>query len=173
MNTNPEQQRIGKSMLWIFWVLVLGGLVLLFGNWEEKQINPNSNIAGTSNESSRTITLKQNRFGHYVASGRINSKGVTFMLDTGATDVAVPAALAEKLGLVRGRAIQVMTANGVARAYQTQINTLMLGDISLTNVRAAITPGMRGKEVLLGMSALAQLDFSQSGDVLTLTQYLN
>ncbi len=171
MNTNPEQQKLGRGMLWVFWVLVLGGLVMLFGNWEDNQYNPNSNVKGSEEGRNKTIELKRNRFGHYMATGKINASEVVFMLDTGATDVAVPESLAQKLRLERGPAIRVMTANGIARAYQTNIKTLMLGNIELNNVSAAITPGMSGPEILLGMSALKQLDFSQTGDVLTLTQY--
>lgn len=173
-NTEKEQQKkIGGRMLWIFWVILLGALVMLFGNWEEKQYNPNQHIDGSSDDQSRTITLKRNRAGHYVASGAINDKPTVFLLDTGATDVAVPESLAKQMGLKRGQAISVMTANGIARAYQTEIRSLKLGNITLYNVRAAITPSMNGLEVLLGMSALKQLDFNQSGDVLTLTQYVN
>lgn len=167
-----EQKKLGSRMLWIFWIILLGALVMFFGNWQEKQYNPNQHVKSSSNEQSRTITLKRNRAGHYVASGAINDKPTVFLLDTGATDVAVPEDLAKQMGLIRGQAISVMTANGIARAYQTEIRSLKLGNITLHNVRAAITPGMQGLEVLLGMSALKQLDFNQSGDILTLTQYV-
>jgi len=146
---------------------------MFFGNWQEKQYNPNQRISGSIDDQSRVIELKRNRSGHYVATGAINDKPIVFLLDTGATTVAVPEALAREIGLQRGQAVSVMTANGIARAYTTEIQSLELGKITLENVRAAITPGMQGTQVLLGMSALKQLDFNQSGDVLTLTQYLN
>ena len=171
MASSPETKKIGKGMLWIFWGLLFVVLVWLFGGLLERQYNPNTRVSGSTDNQARTIKLQRNRFGHYVATGTINSKHVTFMLDTGATNVAVPEALAQTLNLKRGNAISVMTANGVARAYQTEIRTLSIGNIELKNVRAAIAPGMQNSEILLGMSALKQLDFSQSGDTLTLTQY--
>jgi len=114
--------------------------------------------------------LQRNRFNHYVASGLINNTPVVFLLDTGATDVAVPAGLAERLGLKAGVARNAITANGIVQVYDTRIESLQLGSIQLENVRASINPGMSGNEILLGMSALKDLEFSQSGSTLTLKQ---
>ena len=174
LNSNPtQQQRIGKTMLMIGWGIVLIGLVAIFGQWEKNQYNPNRNITGSATDSERAVSLERNRYGHYVTAGKVNSKPVVFMLDTGATNVAIPQGIATKLGLKRGPAHQVMTANGVTRAYRTQITQLQVGSIILFDVRASITPGMTGSEILLGMSALKQLDFSQSGNTLTLVQHQN
>ncbi len=60
----------------------------------------------------------------------------------------------------------------MARSYRTRIDTLRIGDIELRDVDAAIVPGMGGNEVLLGMSALRQLDFTQRGGELVLRQNL-
>ena len=165
-----ETKRIGKGMLWIFWCLVLACLVFLFGNMEKKRINPNQTVSGISSSNENIVELQRNVFGHYVANGKINEDDVVFMLDTGATNVAIPQKLAERLGLKRGARQQVYTANGIATAYATEIQSLRLGNIQLNDVKASITPGMTGDEILLGMSALKQLDFSQSGKVLTLSQ---
>ena len=116
------------------------------------------------------IVLERNRYGHYNVSGRINNQPVEFMLDTGATLVAIPAKLADRLGLVRGAPTQVKTANGTAIAYATRLASVRLGDIELRDVRAHISPGMDGDEVLLGMSVLKKLEFSQRGTSLTLRQ---
>ncbi|WP_370981313.1 TIGR02281 family clan AA aspartic protease [Agaribacterium sp. ZY112] len=172
MSNKPEStQRAGRFMLSIFWVLVLISLSFAFGFWEEKQYNPNQNVSSEQSDSQRIVKLKRNRAGHYVASGKINGHDVRFMLDTGATNVAVPEVLAKRIGLLAGRPHQVHTANGIATAYQTNIPSLQLGSIQLKQLSASITTGMKGEDVLLGMSALKQLDFSQSGDVLTLIQY--
>lgn len=74
------------------------------------------------------------------------------------------------LGLKRGRAVMVNTANGLTESYSTVIESLVLGDIRLHGVAAGIVPGMQGDEILLGMSALRQLDFSQQGGQLILRQ---
>ncbi len=173
MSDTNETRRIGKLMLYIGWIIVLAGLAAFFSNWEKNQYNPNRKVEGSIDGAKRTVQLQRNRHGHYLTNGKVNTKPVTFMLDTGATNVAVPANLAADLGLKRGSPHRVMTANGVAKAYHTEISQLEIGTIVLRDVRASITPGMLGEEILLGMSALKQLDFSQNGKTLTLTQRLN
>jgi len=65
------------------------------------------------------------------------------------------------------------TANGQVQVRATRINTLQLGPITLYNLEASINPGMDGNEILLGMSALKQIEFSQKGKFLTLRQLPN
>lgn len=174
MTDSPKSpQKMGRGMLYIFWLLVLGGLAVVFSNTEKNRINPNQSASTSSTNDANYVELKRNAYGHYVTSGRINGSNVVFMLDTGATDVAIPSSVAKRLNLVRGKAHQVHTANGTARAYRTEIQSLEVGNIRLSNIRASITPGMHGNDILLGMSALKQLDFRQAGDTLTLTQHLN
>ena len=96
---------------------------------------------------------------------------MTFLLDTGATDVVVPEDLATKLQLQKGPSHLASTANGRIRVYSTTIEHLQLGSIELRNVRASINPGMNGQGVLLGMSALSAVDFRQQNGQLILRQY--
>jgi len=63
-----------------------------------------------------------------------------------------------------------LTANGIVEVRDTTIETLQLGSIRLSNIRASINPGMVGEEILLGMSALKDLEFTQRGSKLTLKQ---
>jgi len=170
MDSSNNTKRIGKGMLWVFWCLVLAALALYFGNLEKKRFNPNQNVSNQSNSNYNIVELERNAFGHYVTTGQVNNKNVVFMLDTGATNVAVPEGVAKQLGLRRGARQQVFTANGIATAYATEIQSLRVGSIELAKVKASITPGMTGESILLGMSALKHLDFSQSGKILTLTQ---
>lgn len=107
------------------------------------------------------LVLKQNKFGHYYVKGRINDKPANFLVDTGATNVAVPERLYLALGLVKGEPVQVMTANGVATGYQTKIGKLELGSITKYYVDASIVPNMGGDEILLGMSFLKNLKITQ------------
>lgn len=164
--TQPKQ--IGKRFAFIFWGLLLAFFYYLFADKLEQQYNPNQNPQSFQQGAEQILILQRNRFGHYVTNGRINGVEVTFMLDTGATTVAVPQPIADHIGLSYGNAISVNTANGIATAYQTRIEQLTLGEIKLTNVRASIVPGMKGDQILLGMSVLKQVEFSQKGDQLTL-----
>ena len=95
---------------------------------------------------------------------------VTFLLDTGATDVAIPAAIARKAGLNQGYISQAATANGIIQVYSTILDELQLGNIRLHDIKASITPSMEGETILLGMSALKQIEFMQRGSNLTLRQ---
>ena len=118
----------------------------------------------------REVRVRRDRNGHYLLRGVIDGLPVRFLLDTGATQVAIPAPVAEAAGLSWGRRGRTMTANGEGVAYATIIGTLKIGPITLHGVGASIVPGMTGREVLLGMSALRRLEFSQKGRELVLVQ---
>ncbi len=162
---------MGKGMIVGAWVGLLVILTLFFNAYLERQNNPNTDPATSTAGSVAEVVLQRNRLGHYVASGSINGREVTFLLDTGATDVAVSDELAGTLGLRRGMRITSQTANGVVSAWQTQLSEVSLGDIRLGNVRASILPGLQGDEVLLGMSFLQQLEMVQRGKHLLLRQH--
>ncbi|MFK7865152.1 MAG: TIGR02281 family clan AA aspartic protease [Pseudohongiellaceae bacterium] len=170
-NIHPPGKKLGQGMLITCFVIGLAGLALLFDGMLERQFNPNqtpSSFEGANG--SREVVLEQNRQGHYVASGTINQNPVIFLLDTGATDVAIPASVAQRTGLIAGSQSLATTANGVASVFATNIEQLTIGNIELRNVRASIAPNMPGDTILLGMSALRQVEFSQRGRTLTLRQ---
>ncbi len=155
-------------------VLAWGAGLLLatrfFGDWQENQRNPNRAPESVHGSDYVEVRLVSSRQGHYRAAGHINGEPVTFLLDTGATQVAVPIELARRLGLQAGAPIIISTANGRATAHRTELKRLQLGDIVLHDVAALIAPGMGGDEVLLGMSALKQLEFTQRDGSLMLRQ---
>ncbi len=157
---------MGVGMMVAAWLVALGLGVLFFSDVLEKQFNPNQNLHTAGGE--REVILKRNKFGHYVATGAINGQPVVFMLDTGATGVAIPEDIARQLGLRRGRAVQTLTANGTAVSYAVTLDSVSLGGIERRDVRAAIAPGLQTGQVLLGMSFLKHVEFSQQGDTLVL-----
>jgi len=172
MTDQDATNKIGKSFVWVAWALALGLLVFIFQGVLDKQHNPNTNLATTVDGSGAAkVHLQQNRQGHYLAQGTINSKTVTFLLDTGATQVSIPLQVANKLNLPTFGTYLVETANGSVRVTQTKIAQLTIGNIMLENVAAHINPGMKSDEILLGMSALKRVEFSQRGKQLTLTAY--
>ena len=171
MTQNQPEQQLGKGMMALAWVGLLFGLTYFFGYWEEQQVNPNRSPESLVGNGVIEVVLEGNRRHHYVANGLINGQEVTYLLDTGASDVVVPAALAGKLQLKPGARGYAMTANGRVEIRATLIKHLQLGEISLRNIRASINPGMHGQEILLGMSALKEIEFTQRGNRLTLRQY--
>ncbi|MEJ2529258.1 MAG: TIGR02281 family clan AA aspartic protease [Gammaproteobacteria bacterium] len=163
--------RVGRGMLLVFWALLLLLLFFYFQSVLERAANPNREVLTTvTAQGVKEVELQRNRQGHYLATGAINGYPVTFLLDTGATDVAVSGGLAATLGLRRGMPITSQTANGTVTAWQTELAEVSIGDIRLRNVRASILPGLQGDEVLLGMSFLKQLELVQRGKHLLLRQ---
>jgi aspartyl protease family protein len=171
MNQPEDQQRrIGKLMVGAMWLLLLGLLTLFFTDFLDKQYNPNQQIASVQRDGQQEIVLQRNKYGHYVASGMINQQPVVFMLDTGASDISIPQQVAQRLGLQAGRPITYQTANGPAINYATRLDSVSLGHITLHNLPASINPNVNHADVLLGMSFLKHLEFSQKGNTLTLRQ---
>jgi aspartyl protease family protein len=157
-------------MLIIAWAAALFLATRFFGEWEQRQENPNTHVTSEHGDGYVEVQLASNRQGHFVMTGQINARPVQFMLDTGATDVAIPDDVAQALGLVQGERVQVSTANGRADAFRTTLKRLQIGDIVLNDVRAMVVPGLDGDQVLLGMSAMKQLEFTQRGGTLLLRQ---
>lgn len=160
-------------MLILAFVIALAMMTWFFGDVLDKQRNPNQQVMKTINTAGLPeVVLQQNRQGHYLATGSINNHSVNFLLDTGATDVAIPGKLAKRLNLKPGPEIEVSTANGVILARMTRLDRVDLGTISLKNVKATINPFMNeDDEILLGMSFLKKLEMIQRGQTLILRQY--
>lgn len=158
-------------MLMLSFVLGLGLLTYYFSGVLERRENPNQFLSSeTASDGSITVNLLRNPQGHYVLDGQINGRTIRFLLDTGATDVVVPARLAQETGLVPEFATRASTANGIITVHSTNIATLNIGAITLNNIPASINPEMHTDTVLLGMSALRRLEFTQRGNQLTLRQ---
>ncbi len=163
-------KRAGRVLLIIAWGAGLFLATRFFAGWEARQANPNMAVDSVHGDGYIEVRLAGNGQGHFVSSGQINGQPVQFMLDTGATDVAVPERLAAELKLVQGAPVTVSTANGRTQGYRTRLERVQLGDIQLRDVRALVVPGLDGEQVLLGMSALKQLEFTQRGGSLLLRQ---
>jgi aspartyl protease family protein len=166
--------RAGTAMTVIAWVIFL---FILFGGFDyliSKRKNPNQNIVTNeyylANGLQKEIVLQRNAYGHYVTNGTINDYEVVFLLDTGASDIAVPESLANEIGLIKKQRIVVKTANGNARAYRTRIASVGIGDIKLYDLNATILTNMPGKEILLGMNFLKHFEITQKGKTLTIKQ---
>lgn len=157
-------------MLVMAWVVGLGLVTLVFNEQLKEQFNPNRQPETRQFSGKAEVVLKQNRGGHYITSGVINNQAVVFLLDTGATSVSVPLHLAKLLNLQAGVRYSVQTANGVIQVAKTTIDELSIGNIRLFNVPANINPADQSNDILLGMSALRQLEFTQKDDALVLRE---
>ncbi len=164
---NPES-KIGRRMIWLASLGVLGGLFALFSMLEQK----GGAIISIDAGGAAMIVLEQDRNGHYVVDGQINRQPVSFLVDTGATDVAIPESMARALGLDFGPRVRVMTAAGPSKAWMTRLNEVSIGGIRRRDVRATITSG-EYNEVLLGMSFLRHYDMRQQDGKLVISEGLD
>jgi aspartyl protease family protein len=164
---NPES-RIGRRMIWLAALVLLGGLYALFSALEEDAGTVISIDAGGA----AMIVLEQDGNGHYQVQGKINNQPVNFLVDTGATDVAVPESMARALGLKFGPPVKVMTAAGPSKAWMTRLNEVSIGGIRRRDVRATITSG-EFSEVLLGMSFLRHYSLRQQDGKLVISEGLS
>ena len=152
-------------MIALGWVLLLGAMFWLALDWNEREANPNRNLKASA---SAEIVLQRSRDGHYYADGEINGRAVKFLLDTGATQIALPRALANDLGLKLGPSITLQTAAGPAAGYPTRLASVRLGAIEMSDLGAVVSEGLGNDSVLLGMNFLRRLEMVQRGEQLML-----
>jgi len=169
MKRIEPNNKISQMMVSLAWIAFLAMLVIGFDRYMEKQSNPNERPEVVyASDGSAEVSLVQNRQGHYIADGKINGQWATFILDTGATNLSIPADLAKELRLTEGQPQRTRTANGDITVYRVILDSVRLGSIELKNIPAHVNPRMEGKEVLLGMSFLKHVDMLQKDQQLTL-----
>jgi len=115
------------------------------------------------------IVLPMGPGGHFGGSGAINGRPVQFMVDTGATSVALSQAEANRIGLdwKRGRPAFTSTANGTVPVYAVNLTTVRLGEVEIANVAAVVVPSEMPM-VLLGNSFLNRFTMRRDSDVMRL-----
>jgi len=115
------------------------------------------------------IVLTAGSGGHFVTGGSINGRAVQFVVDTGATTIALGAAEADSIGLKYkdGQRGMVNTANGPAPAYRVTLNSVRVGDVQVYNIEAVVIPAPMNY-VLLGNSFLTRFQMKRENDVMTL-----
>lgn len=121
--------------------------------------------------SGTSVIVAPNSQGMYLTAGTINGYPVTFMVDTGASDIAMNREEARRMGIdyrVDGTPRITQTASGTARAYAVVLKKVTVGNIALNDVNALVVDGNSPAEVLLGGSFLNRLSMKRDGKVLHL-----
>ena len=116
------------------------------------------------------IVIKQASNGHYFLEAEVNSHAITFIVDTGATTVVLPGAVARAASLFCNEQMVASTANGLTKGCTTIITELKLGKGSLVlkNVHAAIAPNL--SQPLLGMNVLQAFDIQQKNGEMEISE---
>ncbi|MFK5914592.1 MAG: TIGR02281 family clan AA aspartic protease [Woeseiaceae bacterium] len=167
---HEQHTKLGHKFVIAMWIALMIMVFYFFSDYLEKDYNPNQIVETKNTGNIKSVILKRNRYGHYVTRGKINNHSVTFLLDTGASDISIPEKIAKKLRLKYGQERRYQTANGIIIGHLTQLDSVSIGQIKLRNVRASINPKMDNDEILLGMSFLKDIEFTQRGDTLILRQ---
>ena len=115
------------------------------------------------------VVLKADARGHFVSSGQINGRIMQYMVDTGASTVAIGRPDAQRMGLKfeQGQPVMMNTANGTAQGWRMRLESVRVGDVELRSVDAIVTAEAM-PYVLLGNSFLNEFHMNRSGDEMVL-----
>lgn len=146
--------------------------LLVEGKTKQLGMGQAASIGGANANSSPSVTLYADAQGHFMSECQINGAPLKFLVDTGATTVALNSGDAKfaKIDYKRGQPVMVGTANGVVTAYRVTIANLKIGGITLSQVEGSVLEGGSPSIVLMGMSALNRLDMKRQDIAMTLTK---
>lgn len=165
-----NRQSLGKTaQMAIAWGLIFLGVIAAIGLWDDirQTLQPHQ-----AQNTQGQISVPRARDGHYYLTLTINNQPVTFMVDTGATDVVLTRSDAARVGLnladlaYNGHA---MTANGKVRTAMVRLDTVALGSITDRDMIAWVNQGDLDQS-LLGMTYLqrfSHIEISNSALILT------
>ncbi len=140
------------------WLLLAAGLFLGVQAWQHQAAKPRIEVAGG------VVEIRRSADGHYHWPGSVGGQPVDFLVDTGATGTAIPAALARRLNLpVVGR-VRSNTAGGVVDADLVQGDLLLQVGLRAERLRMSALPDLQAP--LLGMDVLGKLHWQQQQGVL-------
>ncbi len=145
-------------------IIEIGGL--------QREVTLSRRIGGGNYEApkKKEVRVARGLGGHYFTPGRINNQPVSFMVDTGATAVAMNSNMAKNLNIdyTKGVPVNVHTANGVAQGYRVLLHSVSVGNVKVSNVEAVINEGAFPADILLGNSYLARVEMNVDSGVLVL-----
>ena len=146
---------------------------LVEGKQQTLKMGQAASVAGASGPANNSpVSLYADQAGHFFGNLSINGASLKYVVDTGATTVALNSGDAKfaKIDYEKGERITMSTANGEVSAYLVKLNTLKIGTIILNNVEATVNEGGSPSVVLLGMTALNHLDMKRDNSIMTLSK---
>ncbi|MGH8831612.1 MAG: retropepsin-like aspartic protease family protein [Polaromonas sp.] len=125
--------------------------------------------SGASAGRGTRIVISESGGGHFMTAGQINGRAVQFMVDTGATSIAMSVSDAERAGIAykTGQPVRMSTANGMTEGFRITLNTVRVGDVEVYDVAAVVTPQPM-PFLLLGNSFLSRFQMKRENNLMTL-----
>lgn len=166
----PKTVKVGQKWMGVTVLSVEREQATVEIDGKQRVLKIGQHYRGAPSPSGRqSVTLSADTRGHFFADGAINGSPVRFMVDTGATAIALPASEALRLGIDyrKGQRGLTSTANGVVPFYRIRLDTVTIGAIELTGVDAGVVEGGLSV-VLLGMSFLNRVEMRREGHLMTL-----
>ena len=128
-----------------------------------------ASVGGNSPGRGNRIVLTADSGGHFITQGAINGRAAQFMVDTGATAIAMGAAEATRMGLdwKKGQQIRMGTANGVVPAWIVRLDSVRINDVEVHGVEGIVS-SQSMPYVLLGNSFLTRFQMKRDNDQMVL-----
>ena len=170
--SKPRTLSVGQTLQGVKLVAADSGSASFDVDGKRRTLTMGQSFAGGAATGARqSVSLTADARGHFAAAGSLNGYPVTFMVDTGATAIAINAAEARRIGLdyKAGQATGVGTAAGVVPAWRVKFNTVKVGSITLNQVDGMVVESGLS-EPLLGMSFLNRMEMQRDGETMTLIQ---
>ena len=120
-----------------------------------------------------TVTLNSDSRGHFQIDARVDGRSIEFLVDTGASSIALRESSAAKLGIhpsAREYSVKMQTANGIGKAARVQLGRVEVGGITVRDVVALVVPDESLSTNLLGMTFLSRVKWSHDRGRLVLEQ---
>jgi aspartyl protease family protein len=165
----PKTVRVGQSFSGITLISVENDRATIEVEGKRRVLQRGQTYSSGGSGGAQSVTLSAGAGGHFMADGQVNGGAMRFVVDTGATSIAIPASDANRLRIdyQKGRRVSTQTANGVAPAYLVTLDSVRIGGIELYSVEAIVIE--QGLAVgLLGNSFLNRTEMRREGQSMTL-----
>jgi len=151
---------------------IVEGKRQVLGMGQAASVGSSAVSSSTETGVNKPVHLYADSRGHFFGNLIINGSSLKYMVDSGATTVAMNSADAKfaRIDYKKGTKAKAHTANGVVDTYLVTLNTLKIGTIVLHNVQASVVEGNSPRVLLLGMAAQNRLNMERNGPVLKLTK---
>jgi aspartyl protease family protein len=168
----PQAVAIGQSVAGIRLLSIQGDQVVVEIGGKKRPLRVGQHAIGATQaatDGSGKVIMTADHRGHFYTNGTVNGTTIRFMVDTGASTIALSPSDARRIGLdlSKGQKGIAGTANGQTVVTRMMLDTVRIGDITLHNVEAAVTQSEMS-EALLGMSFLNRMEMQREGSTMTL-----